>query len=197
MTRSNRGRPARLTPQTAAQILKTVEAGNHITTACAAAGVHRATLYRWLERGLEAERALERGEHVEASELVFRDFRDTLAVARAHAEMHAVEVIQGAIRGGFVTREAVATDRHGVPVRDRDGAAVMNRCYGAPDGRLALAFLARASPEHWGPSARPSLSAEEAGAVEPRENSMASEARLLDLRRRLHALAGSREERAS
>lgn len=41
-------------------LLRHLAAGNSITTACALAGVHRATYYRWLEEGREHAEASER-----------------------------------------------------------------------------------------------------------------------------------------
>lgn len=82
-----RGRPSRLTPERAARVLSLIEGGNHITTACEASGIHRATLYRWLARADEVDRAIENGSPFPLRDLPYRDFRDRLHLARARAEV--------------------------------------------------------------------------------------------------------------
>lgn len=52
------GRPSALTPEVAKAIIESVREGNWRSTAAAKAGVHRNSLYNWLERG-EREDAVE------------------------------------------------------------------------------------------------------------------------------------------
>lgn len=131
-------------------ILATVRDGNHITTACAVAGVSRAALYGWLERGENARQAAEAGDPVDADELRFLDFLDRLTLARARAEICAVEVIQRSMAGGFVVSEEPLVDVDGQPLRDDKGEILWKRQYAQPDGRLALAYLGRSRPDLWG-----------------------------------------------
>lgn len=55
--RHKMGRPTKLTPGTATEVVKRVEAGASVTAAARAAGVHRATVFRWQAagRGSDAE----------------------------------------------------------------------------------------------------------------------------------------------
>lgn len=145
-----RGRRTHLTPERADKIVEVVETGNHITTACHAAGVHTATLYRWIERGDRLDYAIEHGEPFDPDDLIYRDFRDRLMAARARATVKAVDVIDRAMTGGFVIEEEPILDGSGNPVRDDDGSIAYRRKYASPDGRLALSFLARMAPEQWG-----------------------------------------------
>lgn len=150
VARKRIGRPTRLTEDTADRIVRIVADGNHITTACAAAGVSRAALYGWLERGENARLADERGHPIDADELRFLHFLDRLTLARARAEMSAVAVIQHSMAGGFVISEEPMLDIDGNPVRDENGEILWKRQYAQPDGRLALAYLGRSRPDLWG-----------------------------------------------
>ena len=144
------GRPTALSPWVADRILEVVADGNHITTACAAAGVSRAALYRWLDKARMVDLALEAGEPVDSQDLDFRDFRDRLAYARARAQIHAVSVIRKSMEGGSVIEEKPVQDAEGKALRDDNGEILWRRKFTAPDGRLALAFLGRHAPKEWG-----------------------------------------------
>lgn len=78
-----------LTPEVARTILDAVRAGNFKTTAAAAAGVHRDSLYEWLRRGDEEP------------DSVFADFAEQLRAAEAEYELEAVAFLQ-------TTRDPVA-----------------------------------------------------------------------------------------
>lgn len=69
-----RGRPTKFDPELAKRVIDLIRVGNFVETAAAACGVHRATLYRWLERG-DRQR-----------EGVLRDFSDAVAKAQAESE---------------------------------------------------------------------------------------------------------------
>jgi hypothetical protein len=177
------GRPTRLTQETADRIVGTVADGNHITTACASAGVSRAALYSWLERGENARQAAEAGDPVDADEVRFLDFLDRLALARARAEMCAVEVIQRGMAGGFVISEEPLLDVDRQPVRDDNGEILWKRQYAQPDGRLALAYLARSRPDLWGqnPTARLGLTGSGGGPVQVEHDHFSALAERLSL----------------
>ena len=81
------GRPTKLDDLTAKRILDAIAAGCSRTAAAEAARVGRATLMRWLRRGLEGEQP-------------FRDFRDRMKKAEAEAESAMVAVIRSAAEGG-------------------------------------------------------------------------------------------------
>lgn len=177
------GRPTRLTEDTTDRILQIVADGNHITTACAVAGVSRAALYGWLERGESARQAVEAGDPVDPDELRFLDFLDRLALARARAEICAVEVIQRSMVGGFVISEEPLLDVDGQPVRDDNGEILWKRQYAQPDGRLALAYLARSRPDLWGqnPTARLELTGSGGGPVQVEHDHISALAERLSL----------------
>lgn len=100
-----RGRPTSLTPVRVGRLVEAVSAGNHITVACAAAGVSRATLYRWLCLADAAEQTLNDGGVLGSRELELLDFRDRLTLARARAEISAVSIVVQAMTGGTVISE--------------------------------------------------------------------------------------------
>lgn len=76
-------RQTKLTPEIQERIVLAVRAGNYLSVAARAAGIHEATLYRWLERG--------RGP---AGREPYRAFCEALKEAEAAAEVHAVALIR-------------------------------------------------------------------------------------------------------
>jgi hypothetical protein len=193
LTRPDRhvGRPTRLTERTADLILSTVLDGNHLTTACAVAGVGRATLYRWIEEANAAEQAITRGEHPTPQALAYLDFRDRLAQARAEAEVMAVGVVTKAMRGGYLISERPAVDGSGNPIRDDEGKIVMEKVYAQPDGRLALSYLGKSRPDTWGqnPTNRIELTGADGGPVQVQHGPAAA---IEPLAERLALLAAER-----
>lgn len=148
--RNPRGHPTALTEATADYIINTVLDGNHITTACEAAGVGRSTLYRWIEFANEADWNEEHNQPVRADAAIYRDFRDRLAAARARAEMTAVDVVQRSMKGGFLISEKPVLTADGKLAYDEDGNPLMERTWSQPDGRLALSYLGKSRPDVWG-----------------------------------------------
>lgn len=136
------------------RLLDHVKDGNHVKTACALVGIHPATVYRWVERAEEADELLLAGEPIDEVQRVYCDFRDALFLARAHAQKTAVKVVQRAMHGGEVVSEEPLLGLDGQPLRNDDGEILYRRAYTAPDGRLAMTFLARTAPDQWGPSAQ-------------------------------------------
>lgn len=153
LTRRKPGRPTRLTPETADTIIHSVTSGDHIVTACAAAHVGQATLYRWLQRAELIDEAIANDEPYDPADLAYREFRERLDAARAHALQDAREVVHKVMHGGFVIEEEPALDGNGQVVRDSDGEVVMRRRYAQPDGRLAMTYMSRARPDLWGTNA--------------------------------------------
>lgn len=78
------GRKSKLTEEVQAAIVQAVEAGNYRHVAAEAAGVHKATFYRWMKAG-EKEREGE-----------LRDFCDAVKKAERKAELRIVGVIETA-----------------------------------------------------------------------------------------------------
>src|SRR5438067_1247113 len=80
-------RRATFGPEICNRVIDTVRAGNYWSTAAAAAGVHRATLYTWMAKGEEA------------TEGPFRDFYERMCEAEALAEIDAVAAVREAKQG--------------------------------------------------------------------------------------------------
>lgn len=149
--RPNRtGRPTALTPDVEEAIIRAVTHGNHLVTACSLAGIHKATLFRWLQRAADADHTRDTGQPITPAEQVYCDFRDRLAQARAYAESDAVRVVTRSMHGGAVTSEKPATNENGEVLRDDNGEILYERTFTAPDGRLALSYLAKSRPDQWG-----------------------------------------------
>ena len=153
-TPRRRGRKTLLTPARQTRILDLVEKGNHIATACAHVGIGTSTLYRWLDQAADVDAQLEHGERPDDAKQVYVEFRDALALARARAEENAVSVIHRSMAGGFVISEEPVQNAEGDVQRDEEGRILYKRTYTQPDGRLALAYLARSSPDRWGQNAQ-------------------------------------------
>ncbi len=82
-----RGRPPKLlTAEVREQLLAAIRAGNYPKQAAEAAGIDRATFYRWLAKGREP-----------AAPREYRDFCDALTRAQAEAEVHAVGIVRDAM----------------------------------------------------------------------------------------------------
>lgn len=125
------GRPPKLTPERADQILQAIRAGNYLQTAAQYAGIGTTTLYRWLERANNPDEQDPR----------YREFRDRLERARAEAEVRVVATVLKGIVGGAVVRETRRTLPNGTVEEDRQVAP--------PDARTGLEFLSRAFPANW------------------------------------------------
>lgn len=149
-TQRKPGRPSLLTPERQARLFEIVKKGNHLTTACAVVGIGTSTMYRWLDEADNAEALETDGRELTDSQRVYLEFRDGLRLARAHAEMRAVSVIERAMEGGFVVSERPIQDSNGDVKYGPDGEILWERTFTQPDGRLALNYLARSSPAMWG-----------------------------------------------
>ena len=80
----------KFTPDVVDQIVAAVLAGNYVSTASAAAGIHRATYYSWMKRGEQASDARANAEPLGVDDEGFADFYDRVSQATAQAEMDAV-----------------------------------------------------------------------------------------------------------
>src|SRR5512144_2790196 len=97
-----RGRPPKLlAAEVREQLLAAVRAGNYPKQAAEAAGIDRATFYRWLAKGREP-----------AAPKEYRDFCDALTRAEAQAEVHAVAVIRCAMQDDWRAAVAYLERRH-------------------------------------------------------------------------------------
>jgi len=116
-----RGRtPALTNPAVTARLFAAVEAGLPLGHAAAVAGVHRATLHRWMARGQDELDKLAEGGRPQASERPYRDFCDRLTRARATVAERSLGRLERAARGGFVTRriERTYTEDDGKVVKE-------------------------------------------------------------------------------
>jgi transposase len=93
------GRPSKLTPEVQAKVCAAIRKGVHLETAAAAAGIGRATIYRWIEQG-EAE---ESGP--------YREFRDSVRKAEADLELATIEAWQDEGAGSWQSRAEFAARR--------------------------------------------------------------------------------------
>lgn len=188
-TPRRRGRKTLLTPTRQEKILALVEDGNHIATACAHAGIGTSTLYRWLDQAAAHDDQIAHGERPDDAKRVYVEFRDALALARARAEERAVKVIHRSMEGGFVISETPIQNANGDVQRDDHGRILYSRTYSQPDGRLALAYLARSSPERWGQNAaKVELSGPGGSPVQVQQVGQ-----IASLAQRLHEVAAARQ----
>jgi hypothetical protein len=124
------GRFSKLTPERSEAILTAVEQGSYLKVALAA-GVHKATLHRWLANGSAAQSRADAGETLGDDEEAYRTFRESVTRAQARAETLLVASWQAAAFGP-------------------DG-----------DWRAARDMLARMAPERWAGVTRIQMTNEE------------------------------------
>lgn len=103
-------RETRLTTDIQKKIVAAVKQGNYFCTAFTAAGISKATFYRWMQQG-EAE-----------EEGIYRDFRDSIKKAEGESERAAIARIQQAAKGQRVRiqkiREVALSDGSIVPLKE-------------------------------------------------------------------------------
>jgi transposase-like protein len=78
---------SKFTEENRSAILRYLEAGNTVETACRMVGVHRSQIYRWLKRGEDARAGT-----------IFRTFYDDVQAAEARAEVRAMTIVQQGMR---------------------------------------------------------------------------------------------------
>lgn len=97
----------KLTPELQKQIVKTILAGNYGEVASEAAGIDRATFYRWMERGQKSGKA----------DKPYREFRSAVEEARADSETELVATIMKAAASGSWPAAAWLLERGVSPER--------------------------------------------------------------------------------
>jgi hypothetical protein len=173
MDRPRVGAPRRLNPELERVIIDAVEKGNHLTVACALAGINDNTLYRWLRTADAIEVKLDQPdpEPVSDEDLALVRFRDRLRLARGTAEARAVAIVQQVMAGEALIEEKPALSGDGLPIYDSAGELVYERKWAQPNGRLALDYLSRSAPSRWAPKIAdgfdPPQSTSGAGAPDP------------------------------
>ena len=86
------GRPSKLTAEVIENIQNWLRMGFFVEDAARMAGIHKATLYRWLEKGREDR---DNEEHT-----LYADFCDAMEKSRAEAEGMFINSIQTAAKRG-------------------------------------------------------------------------------------------------
>lgn len=86
----------RLNQEVKDKLVTALRGGNYMETAAAWAGVNRATVYRWLERGDRAAEKHDAGETLTEQEQLFLDLRNEVDEARAAAMVRNISLIQQA-----------------------------------------------------------------------------------------------------
>jgi hypothetical protein len=94
------GRPTLLTPQVQETIVNAVRIGSYLDDAASLAGINRATLFRWIAWGKDANDKLQDGIELDEREETYRDFCDAVEKARADATLRNIGIIQTAAQNG-------------------------------------------------------------------------------------------------
>jgi hypothetical protein len=143
------GRPTKLTPKRANQLLWFIRHGRPLDTACALVGINRDTCYGWVRRGRAASDRRACGLPVEAAEDPYREFAEALAEARAAAESDAIDVILQATERDW--RAAAWFLEHSFPDRwgrqSRGTLDVVHHMPAALDEQLRRGAAVRAEAE--------------------------------------------------
>jgi hypothetical protein len=140
-------RPSKLTQETAAVIIASIQVGAFANAAAEAAGIAESTFYAWLQRGEAAQAALDRGQPVSPEEGRFLEFSQAIARASAEAEVAAANLLFEAASADWRAAVAWLERRH--PARWRPTAKVQH----GPDERLlsllaACTTVGEAPPDH-------------------------------------------------
>jgi hypothetical protein len=91
---------SKLTDPKVTLLLKALQGGNYIEVACSYAGLHYATLYRWLERGRAERASQEQGNEPDEHESQYLELCEAVEKARADAVLRNVTIIQQAAGNG-------------------------------------------------------------------------------------------------
>jgi hypothetical protein len=136
------GRPSKLTPALQSAITQAVALGVPVVSAGLYAGVSKACILEWLQRG--------HGTHPERpATRAYADFVDAIEKARAQDEVRRVARLEQAARGGAVTYEKTTTYPDGRTTREIRTSE--------PQWTADAWFLERSRPESWGRQARVDL----------------------------------------
>lgn len=92
---AGRGRPTRLNYSVQEKIVQAIRAGNYIETAAAYAGIHKSSLYEWLNRGEREKQRVAKDPKfkIQKKEAPFVDFSNAVQKALADAEVRDVAII--------------------------------------------------------------------------------------------------------
>lgn len=90
----------KLTADVHRAIVQSIAGGAFATTAAHAAGVSKATYFRWLQRGRQATERAEQGADVPLSEAPFQAFYEDVSQADANVEIAVASILYQAARAG-------------------------------------------------------------------------------------------------
>ena len=93
---AGRSSAGKLTPEVQDRIVSLLRGGNYVDTAAHAAGVGRASVYRWLERGRAALEREEAGDTLTPDEQRYAEFAREVDSARAQAMVRNVTLVNTA-----------------------------------------------------------------------------------------------------
>ena len=88
----------KLTPELQKKLIKHIEAGNYIVTACKAVGINKLTYYRWVQRGAKALQLEKEGGKVPESEKIYCNFCNSVRQAHAIGELEIFSEIRSQVR---------------------------------------------------------------------------------------------------
>lgn len=133
------GRPSAFTPEVRDRIIKAVRAGSYFSHAAAFAGIHRDTLYGWLERGKTERARLDADPKAkpDPAEADYVEFSDTLHRIEAEALIEAVAAWKTAGRSDWRAAKEWLARRHG----DEWGEKAKIEHSGPAGGPITLAGL--------------------------------------------------------
>lgn len=158
------GRPGYLTnTDTANRILKALKTGLPLKHAAAAAGISYNALNNWTNRGIAAQEAKTAGHKVRKSELVYLEFAEAVARARAEGLERCAANIANVAEGGFVVKE---TTRRFWDKTAGEWVTETDIVRAAPDWRASAWVLERTDREHFGRSAQVEVSGRDGGPIE-------------------------------
>jgi len=86
----------KLTPEVQDRIINALRAGNYVETAAQLAGVGRASIYRWIDKGQSAIDREEQGEELNADDERYAEFARGVEEARASAMARNVALVNTA-----------------------------------------------------------------------------------------------------
>lgn len=89
------GRPTKLTPELQEEMIKVIQAGNYVETACAFVGLSKNTFYDWLKRAARETERLAKNPRarMKKSEAPYVEFSDAVKRAQGQAEVRDVLLI--------------------------------------------------------------------------------------------------------
>jgi hypothetical protein len=105
MFMAGRGASEKIDRKTIDEIVLMVKMGNYLETAAAYAGIHKATLHRWLKRGREEieriNNSSNKASKIRKSEELYVDLCDSVEKSLAEAEIRDVQIIYNACKADW------------------------------------------------------------------------------------------------